>query len=184
MKKMTRLLAGVCAMLLLPLFVASAAPDAQHGVRVEVQEVKVLRTIGPDPVLTVSRPKTAGSRFEISGSDTTYLQYSSIVPRRGQTRKITVQALDPEILGRVGTILVTASSATSGKGALGSGLKVALDGSVQVLVVDVGTGFTGTGADDGVQLTYEVIPDSRQIGSLAVGEYPLRLRFAMVAEGG
>lgn len=162
--------------------------DTTHDLTITVDEVAMIRDIGADPSFTIEAPGTAGDELVVTptNDDTKWLQYTSVVADAGETRKIT--AIIDDVAGDTppaGTTLsVTASDPTTGGdecGTLGSNngkQDLSWTASVDV-VTGVGSGWTGTGAAEGVNLLYEYVIDDCQAGQLFESSYLLKIKYTL-----
>ncbi|KMQ65979.1 hypothetical protein ACM39_16310 [Chryseobacterium sp. FH2] len=105
-------------------------------------------------------PTEAGLPIVPSGTDNTlWLNYSSIKSVADATRNVSVKlnAVIPGI-----DIRVTAAAATgSGGGTLGNpSAQLTLSAADQTIVSGIGSAYTGDGANNGHNLTYELAPGS------------------------
>lgn len=135
---------------------ALAQTTASHDITITVNEVALLGLDDNTAVaFTLGAPAAPGAAFGVTASSGTikYLQYTSIVPS-GASRTITaeIDASLPDGLG----INVAATDAANGCGTLGSSADIALGTTPVDIVTGIGSGYTGTGAADGVRLNYSL----------------------------
>lgn len=140
----------------------TAVQSDSHVVEITISEVANLRVYeGTAVVIGIEGPDSAGASPKISyvNADKNYLQYSSITVD-GQTRKITGAITGASGVPGGVVLRVTPATAAGYKvGAVGSaaGAAVTLSGTAQDIVTGIGSGYTGTAATDGVQLSYSII---------------------------
>jgi hypothetical protein len=103
-----------------------------------------------------------GTDFDTGYDDSSYLQYTSIVPETGSRRNITVHIDSAENIPAGFKFYVKAAApVTSGSGDRGTAQTSRIDlldavAVAETLVADVGSGYTGNGASDGINLVYEL----------------------------
>jgi hypothetical protein len=186
MKRLLVLIGG-CVLALCGGSVAAALDDtAAHDVTVNVTEVALINAVGTDPAFTIGVGDGAvgGEEFGVSpaAAGEKYLQYTSIVAL-GETRTITAE-IDESDLPPGTTLFVAATAAAGGKGSLGNaGAEIDLNDDAQPIITSIGSGYTGTGGADGVQLTYRLSINDGQEGMLAAaaGDYTIEVTYTLTA---
>ncbi|HDR16161.1 MAG TPA: hypothetical protein ENN79_11880, partial [Desulfobacteraceae bacterium] len=114
-----------------------------------------------------------GSTNDVGYDNSSYLNYTSIVDGSGKQRIINVYIDDANNIPAGYNLYVKAAAdaptgESSGSGDLGSAVKTRIelndaDTTAKTIVEEIGSGYTGQGADNGVNLIYElemVDPDS------------------------
>lgn len=162
MKKVTfTLVLSLCA------FAASSKLNAQdtntdnHTIAITIPEVALVDiepAANKNITLGFTAPTEAGLPVVTSGTDNTlWLNYSSIKSATDATRNVSVRldALVPGI-----DIRVTAATATgAGGGTLGvPSAQLTLSAADQTLISGIGSAYTGDGANNGHNLTYDLAP--------------------------
>lgn len=142
-----------------------------HTIGITIPEVAIV-DIEPEASKNITMgftaPDEAGLPITLTGSNNTlWLNYSSIKSVADATRNVSVKlnALVPGV-----DIKVTAATASgSGAGTLGTpSAQLILSAADQTIVSGIGSAYTGDGASNGHNLTYELAPGS---GSGSVASY-------------
>lgn len=130
-----------------------------HTVTISIPEIAIVDiepAASKNITLGYTAPDEAGNPIVPNASNTTlWLNYSSIKSVADPTRTVSVKltALIPGV-----DIKVTAAAATgSGGGATGTGSTKTLTASDQILISGIGSAYTGNGANNGHNLTYELV---------------------------
>lgn len=132
---------------------AQDAIEAGEAVNYTLPPMKTLDVEGVAPTLTFVVPTEAGTAIADVTSNTSWINYTSIVAT-ATTNKVSVA-----IAGTVpaGTTLkvIAAAHAGTGDGTYGTpGEAVTLSATAQDLISTIGSCYTGTGNTNGHQLTY------------------------------
>ena len=133
--------------------------DAAHNVSINIPEVALLDLEGGSSItLTPDVPTEAGEAFDFSAAtdNSIWVNYSSIVAS-GNSRSVTAAITSGTV--PTGLLLKVAASGYSGtgQGTMGSaGSELTLSGAAQNLVTGIGSCYTGNGANNGHQLTYQL----------------------------
>jgi len=131
-----------------------------------------------------------GTDCEIGYDDSSYLQYTSIVAETGYLRDITVHIDSADNIPTGFKLYVKASAAaTAGSGDLGTAQTSRIDlgtnaegvGCAATLVADLGSGYTGDGATDGVNLIYELEMIQGSAGLLYADSYSPVVTYTLTA---
>jgi hypothetical protein len=120
---------------------------AAHSITVTVPKIQIVRLLDSSTITLAVTGGTAGDAPVGSSNATKYLQYTVINPV-GVTQRITV-ALTAGTLP-AGTALAVAAAG----GSIGTGGSTPITGTAANLITAIPSGFTGTGAAAGMNLTY------------------------------
>ena len=136
--------------------------SSSHNVAVSVPQVALVNVLAPSTGITLSLtvPATAGDWFAPVTNSLAFLQVSSVKPSDG-SRNINVKATGiPSGL----VLKVEAAGSSTGKGGRGTVVAggVVLDGTDAPIVEGITTGFTGSSANNGFQLTYTLAADETE----------------------
>jgi len=158
---------------------------ATDGFNIVVNPVAVIDVAGTLASLTVSAPLDGGDEPVISvDDDHSYLQYTSIVADDTFYRTITVapSSVPPGL-----TLLISAATpvGAGGEGNFGTPASPTLEfttlsTTAQLLIDDIGSCYTGTGALDGAQLTIGL--ELLDITDLVAGTYPITLTYTLTED--
>ncbi|HYQ56972.1 MAG TPA: hypothetical protein VEP89_06455 [Draconibacterium sp.] len=182
-----KLLDAISCFILLALFslAAGAQESTSHNLGIEVPEVALLALQSEnssDINLNATLPNTAGQQIKTNKEQQSgiWINYSSIV-RENQKRKVTATVVGGIPQGM--KLKVKASeSRGEGKGKLGESLSwVALrNGSVDV-ISNIGSCYTGRGAQNGHMLTYKIELDDEagQYAKLTHSETSLQILYTL-----
>lgn len=137
--------------------------STNHIVAVSVPQVALVNVVAPSTGITLSltAPTTAGDWFAPVTNSLAFLQVSSVKTSETSSRDINVKATGiPSGL----VLKVEAAGSSSGKGGRGTVVAggVVLDGDDAPLVEGITTGFTGSSANNGFQLTYTLSADETE----------------------
>ena len=150
-------------------FIAGTVMAAESGavtqtMDLNVNEIAVIKvSMVTVPTFTITAPATGGLAPVDDSDDTTYAQYTSVVGA-GKTRTITAQM---SAAATVGTQLMLTATVPVGKGVTG-GEQILTDSTPQTIVTGIGSCATGSGATDGVKLTYSL--EVTDVTALVAGE--------------
>jgi hypothetical protein len=155
-------LAGLLVLALVGLVYAD--DTANQTVQMNVDDICVIDVTGNPGTLTIVAPGTGGQDPPDDSDNTTYAQYTSVVP--GSTRRVITAAWGGSDAAPSGTsLLLEVTAVTAGCGSrVVSGITVsAVD---QNIVTAIPSCATGTGGTDGAQLTYTLsVDDVSQLDS-------------------
>jgi hypothetical protein len=181
---------------------ATAETDTtSHNVTITVNDVALIDVVPGDVTFEIGATggeagepfyvgPNNGTDHEIGYDNDTYLQYTSIVADTGYVRKVTVHIDSADNIPEGYKLYVkAAAAATAGSGNLGTAHTNPIDlgtnaeglGSAVTFVTDVGSGYTGDGATDGVNLIYELEMIEGSAGSLYVGSYQALVTYTLTA---
>ena len=138
----------------------------QHDVMFTIPEI-VLLDIEPNNTsitLTLDQPTDAGAPVTTSTNgtnNTKWLNYSSCISPSTTPRTISVQITNGTIPDGLNLTLQASNVSGIGQGVLGtpSGL-ITPSNTPQILISGIGGAFTGTGSNNGHQLTYSLSIDN------------------------
>jgi hypothetical protein len=177
---------------------ATAVNDTMsHNVNITVEEVALLE-VTPSIDFTIgAEGGEAGAAFYVHPNDgnnynvgydnSSYLKYTSIVAESGYLRNITVHIDDATNIPAGFKLYVKAAGdVTSGSGNLGAAQTSRIDllEAVQVaetIVAEVGSGYTGNGATDGLNLIYELEMIDGDAGELHAETYQALITYTLTA---
>lgn len=123
-------------------------------------------------------PLEAGERLTAPANNTNlWLNYSSIIGGSVLSRKVQVKigALVPGV-----DIAVTAAAAVNGAGTKGTGSTLTLSATDQDLVTAIGSAYTGTGINNGHNLTYSFNALDANYGSLRAASPVVTVTYTLV----
>jgi hypothetical protein len=138
--------------------------DDTHDVQITIPEVALLDIESggsKNIILAFVAPTEAGNPLTAPTANTSlWLNYSSIVATTGSdaSRTVTVQITTGTLpSGTSLTVQAAAPTGANGGGTLAAaGSAVTLSASSQTLLSGIGSGYTGNGANNGHQLTYNL----------------------------
>ncbi|KJF44498.1 hypothetical protein [Draconibacterium sediminis] len=182
-----KLLDAISCLIFLVLFslAASAQESISHQLGIDIPEVALLALQSEnttDVNLSALPPNTAGQQIKTNKEEQSgiWINYSSVV-RKNQKRKVTATVVGEIPEGMVLKVMASESRG-EGKGKLGESLSwVALrNGSVDV-ISDIGSCYTGRGAQNGHLLTYkiELDDDADQYAKLKQSETSLQILYTL-----
>ncbi|MFZ5429421.1 MAG: hypothetical protein ACOZDD_04245 [Bacteroidota bacterium] len=157
MKKISLIIASLIFSVGMVVAQTSDTNVASHSVSVTVPEVALIDVEGGELVTFVlAAPTEAGEGFEAPASDNNlWLNMTSIV-EQGKTRNITVQMNNA--LSTALSLKVTATGdAGNGNGSFGTAGNTLIGTAASDLITGIGSGYTGNGANNGYNLTYELV---------------------------
>ncbi|WP_028663673.1 hypothetical protein [Runella zeae] len=138
--------------------------DDTHTIQITIPEVALL-DIEPSGSKNISlaftAPTEAGNPITApTANNSLWLNYSSIVASTGETsRTVSVQITSGTVpSGADLTLQAAAPSGSNGGGTIANSASstLTLSGSSQTLLTGIGSGYTGNGANNGHQLTYNL----------------------------
>lgn len=141
--------------------VISYAQEAGEELTLSVNDYSLIETNYAPVSLNFASPQPGKPVAAVSNSDL-YVKLSSIVPG-GTHRKMTVQMTSGSVPeGTVLTCIAAECTTTNSGGELGIpvDIPIILSGIDQDLVNQIGTCYTGTGNEDGYQITFTWRPDA------------------------
>jgi len=153
MKTLKALLVGVVSGLGIVGFMFAAA-TATQTVTMQVNAICLIAVTGNPSTLTVSAPAAGGQTPANGSSNTTYAQYTSTVGS-GTTRKITA-AWGGSDAAPAGCALKLTATPSGGTNQGSSAGQVTVSATAQDVVTTIRSCFTGTGANNGAQLSYSL----------------------------
>jgi hypothetical protein len=173
--------------LLVCISLISARVDAQdksgdsHTVSITIPEVAILdiESAGSkDIALSFAAPEEAGLGITGSSNSSLWLNYSSIKSVSNTTR--TVSASVNNTIAGADIVISAASSSGSGAGTIGepSG-DVTLTTSDQVIVNNIGSCYTGSGINNGHNLTYTLKVNGSYEELEAASQTPLTVTYTI-----
>jgi hypothetical protein len=114
----------------------------------------ILDVEGVAPSLTVVVPSEAGTVIEAVSSNTSWINYTSII-ETGSTNKVSVILSGTAVPAGTTLKVVAAAHAGTGDGTYGTPTTaVTLNQTAQDLITTIGSSYTGSGNTNGHQLTY------------------------------
>ena len=153
MKKLTGFL--LIALLLFCYAGVGQAQDTDtdvHTVTININDIAIIDLEGGDITLALTAPDDAGDDPVYDEDATCYLNYTSVVAS-GAEKKITAQITTGTVPAGADLKLTAAPAAGEGT----SGGQVTLDDlAAKNVITAIGSCATGTGANDGAQLTYRL----------------------------
>ena len=164
--------------------VAQDNSGAGEAVTYSLPAMEILDVEGLAPTLTFAVPSEAGTAIIDVTSNTSWINYTSII-ETGSTNKVSVILSGTAV--PLGTTLkvVAATHAGTGDGTYGTPTAaVTLSQTAQDLITTIGSCYTGTGNTNGHQLTYtwSVNPDSYAT-VVAAGAADITATYTIVATG-
>lgn len=170
--------------------------EAKHNVYVGVPTVALIDVEdanGEESDITFTFNETdlvkeAGSRLDFSSLKNTdlYLQYTSIVSKKGASNQIQAKLIDNKLPDGM-SLKVKASediSGEAGKGTVGMGadeFQTLETNDAKTVVKGIGSCFTGTGGSYGHQLTYQLEMNDGDIASLFEGSYQTTVLYTITS---
>lgn len=164
---------------------AKASDTLTQDVSVNVNNVAQMAITGLGvPAFIVGNASTpGGSPSVMKDPYDRYLQYTSIVPD-GETRAIQAQLTTAAPTGMGLRLSTNATNGTGGVGVAqytssGAGAAVLTTTPVD-MVTGIGTGYTGSGATDGLLLNYELLMTS-DVDQVTSGTHAMEVTFTLAA---
>ena len=200
--RMKKLLILFCTFSMVALWAGAAmalSDNYSHNVYITVQEVALVQVTPASASFTIGASgglpgepfyisPNNGSATNIGYDNSSYLWYTSIVAGSGYTRDITVHIDNAANIPAGYKLYVKAAADTvsSGCGNLGTAVTSRIDlgahvglGAAEVIVNDLGSGYTGRGANDGVNLIYELEMIPCNAGSLFAANYTTLVTYTL-----
>lgn len=133
---------------------AQDTSEAGEAVTYSLPAMKILDVEGVAPTLTFAAPTEAGTAIVDVTSNTSWINYTSIIAT-GTTNKVSVVLSGTAVPAGTTLKVVAAAHAGTGNGTYGTPTAVVtLSAIAQDLITTIGSCFTGTGNTNGHQLTY------------------------------
>jgi hypothetical protein len=162
---MRKFFVPACAMAVVVFWTAFGLADRHtntHSVGITVNEIAELGVFGINGskiTIVVKKKENEGDLPEayLTNKNSGYLRYTSII-KKNEYRRITGAITNGTVPEGVALKVTPITAEGNKKGAVGSAVtgKVTLSGEPEEIVTGIGSGWTGTGQDDGVQLEYSV----------------------------
>lgn len=136
------------------------AQDTEDDVELnfELGEIAVLKVepTSTDVILNLDAPVNAGEKVKIiTANNTKWINFTSALEDDASPRNISIKIDDGSVPSGIYLKLKTASYTGSGKGQLGVAKPlITLNNTSQVIVSDIGAAYTGSGVNNGFELTY------------------------------
>lgn len=169
---------------------AMAAEQDSHGhdVEITVNEIAMLDLSGSGPVtFEISAPQVAGSAPSVQAISTNQRLFFTSIVNENQTRNITVSDNGSIPTGLLLELQASVPNGV-GTGAIGTAVggdfesfKAIADSGSQLVIRDIGSGFTGTGGNDGAQLNYNLLltSNSADLEALFADNHTVTLTYTM-----
>lgn len=158
--------------------------EASETVTYTLPTMAILDLEGTAPALTFIVPTEAGSAIEEVTSNTSWINYTSIIAS-GTTNKVSVALSGAAVPAGTTLKVVAATHAGSGNGTYGAPTEaVTLSQTAQDLITGVGSCYTGTGNTNGHQLTYTWSVDADKYETVvAAAAADITATYTIVATG-
>ncbi|MDZ7317169.1 MAG: hypothetical protein ONA69_09250 [candidate division KSB1 bacterium] len=152
----------------LALFIAAAYADTdsyQHTVTISIPEIALVDVEGANVSLSISVPGNEAGEAPVGGTNSNaWLNYTSTV-ELNKTRTVTVQSNSN--LSGLGLYVTAANYTGQGAGVLGTSAgEKKIESSAVAIVTGIGSCYTGTGTNNGHQLTYRLAVEN--MGSVTI----------------
>ncbi len=183
MKKLSLIIAAV--LISFGSVIADDSNSAQHHVGITISEVALVdietTAASKDISFTPALPTEAGEGMSLTGTNSSlWLNYSSIVAQ-GKTRSISA-SIDGDLPGGVKVSVAASDPVSSGKGKKGKAENAAQEiknGSGVKVVKQIGSCYTGDGANSGCNLTYSLNIDDTKYDKLTEGTYDVTITYTI-----
>ncbi len=124
----------------------------------ELEEIAVLK-IEPsntDVILNLGAPLNAGEKVKIvTANNTKWINFTSALEEEASPRNLSIKIDDGSVPSGLYLKLKTASYTGNGKGQLGVAKSlITLNNTSQIIVSDIGAAYTGSGINNGFEMTY------------------------------
>lgn len=148
----------VLSVFLMLSFFLAVAQDDNHKVNIGVPNVALVSVKSGNyskVLFQPENPNQSGNFLSTTGSDTDlWINYSSVA---GKQKRAVMVALEDGSLPPGMDLFIAAKKSVSGKGEIGMPVgKVKLSNKPSVLIQNIGTAYTESGAQKGHQLNYEL----------------------------
>ncbi len=172
--------------------IANAQSDgttASHTIGIEIKSIALVDIEATDGTknitLSPAEPTEAGNGLDFSNATNSnlWLNYSSIVSAADKKRTISATISDGLPGGT--SITVAAAAPTGGKGNRGSANSTpqTLSSTAVTVVSEIGSCYTGDGANNGSNLTYKLNIDEDNYGSLFFNDdYSVTVTYTITEE--
>jgi len=184
MKKIIVIALCICCSLHNTVFAQMDNEDDTHTLMIVIPEVALLdietNEVSKNFTMTFTHPTEAGTKLSNPSSNTTmYLNYSSVKSAADPTRSISV-SIGTNVPGGI-SFFVSAGSVLAGSfGTAGSPTSpISLNTVPDVLIDNIGSCFTGTGANKGHLLTYSATHTVASYGSIVAINTPFTVTYTL-----
>ena len=139
-------------------FLFAQGTEGDAGLNFLLEEIAVLKIepTNTDVVLNLDAPVNAGEKVKIiTANNTKWINFTSALREEASPRHISIKIDDGSVPSGLYLKLKTNSYTGSGKGQLGVAKPlITLNNSSQVIISDIGAAYTGSGINNGFELTY------------------------------
>lgn len=167
--------------------VAQISNVAETSVNLVIPEVALVDFHGSSKIITFESPSDSKQSVDQiitpATSNNTWINYSSII-KSGSTNRISVQISEGGLPPGAVIELAISDEAISGMGATGTSCgQITLKSYPQDIITNIGSCYTGRGANKGHQLTYTWITyDGRDINTLVEMNYSIKVTYTIASE--
>jgi len=167
---------------------ANAQDNNAHGILVKIPSYSLVGLSSTDGItLSPGVPGTAGEGLDFGASSASdnsiWLNYSSILNDNSSSNSISVAMSGATLPAGVTIELAVAPRSGSGKGHLGTEVEnpITLATESHDVVTDIKNGYTGSGANNGHQLTYTLKMDNtdENYSALTSDDYSVTITYTI-----